>query len=235
MKKNKKKKTTAEQFIDDLISSGIPLAIELKKYFEENKNKLKEVDERFYSHIYPNKNLKWTKKYINLEIYKIISPSSFLIFDAISNLINKNNLVQISQKEIIEFTECKNKRTVSKSLKELIEKGFIAIKLKGNTKRNNIYMINPEITTIGKGNQEKLKKEFWKLTGSIYELGILKEPSKIHNFWLDLQENQSYIIGYDKIQINDEIISFNKLSERKITQKKSSVNYPKYTDENKQI
>lgn len=228
MKKNKSKKTTTEQFIDDLISSGVPLGNELKKYFKKNKNKLKEVDERFYRHIYPQKNLKWTKNYINLEIYKIINSNSFLIFSAISSLINKNNLIQISQKEIIELTECKNKRTISKCLKELIEKGFIVIKLKGNTKRNNIYMINPELTIIGTGNQEKLKKEFWKLTGSIYELGILKEPSKIHNFWIDLKENQSYIIGYDKIQVDDETIHFNKLSEKKI-----SVNSPKSTDKNK--
>ena len=91
-------------------------------------------------------------------------------------------------------------------------------------------MINPELATIGTGNQEKLKKEFWELTGSTYELGLLKEPSKIHSFWLDLQEKQSYIVGYDKIQVDNETIHFNKLSEKKI-----SVNSPKSTDKNKQI
>ena len=214
------KKTTTEQFIDDLISSGIPLGNELKKYFKENKEKLKEVDKKFYSHIYPNKNLKWSKHYIKIELHKNIKANSFMIFNAISNLINKNNLVKISKKEIIEITNIKDLKTISKSINELIEKGFITVKLKGNKQRNTIYMINPELIIIGTGNQNKLKKEFWELTGSKYKLDILNEPSKIHNNWLNMIENENYIIGYDKIQIDDEIISFNKLSSKEKQNKK---------------
>lgn len=206
------KKTTTEQFIDDLISSGIPLGNELKEYFKKNREKLKEVDKKFYSHIYPNKNLKWSKHYIKIELHKNIKSNSFMIFNAISNLINKNNLVQISQKEIKEITNVKDLKTISKSINELIEKGFITIKLQGNKQRNTIYMINPELVTIGTGNQNKLKKEFWEITGSKYKLNILEAPSKIHINWLNMLENQNFIIGYDKIQIDDKIISFNKIS-----------------------
>lgn len=215
----KNKKTTTEQFIDDLISLGIPLGNDLKEYFKQNKKKLKEVDEKFYSHIYPNKNLKWTKNYIKIELHKNINSNSFMIFNAISNLINKNNLIQISQKEIIEITNIKDLKTISKNFNELIEKGFITIKLKGNTKRNTIYMINPELVTIGTGNQEKLKKEFWELTGSKYKLNTLENPSKIHFNWLNMIENENYIIGYDKIQIDDKIIHFNKLSKKEKSSK----------------
>lgn len=223
------KKTTTEQFIDDLITSGIPLGEELKKYFEKNKKKLKEVDKKFYSHIYPNKSLKWSKHYIKIELHKNIKANSFMIFNAISNLINKNNLVQISQKEIIEITNVKDLKTISKSINELIEKGFITIKLKGNKQRNTIYMINPELITIGTGRQEKLKKEFWEITGSKYKMNDLKTPSKIHNNWLNMIENQNYIIGYDKIQVNDEIINFNKLS---IKEKQKKMSAQKSTDTN---
>lgn len=223
------KKTTTEQFIDDLITSGIPLGEELKKYFEKNKKKLKEVDKKFYSHIYPNKSLKWSKHYIKIELHKNIKANSFMIFNAISNLINKNNLVQISQKEIIEITNIKDLKTISKSINELIEKGFITIKLKGNKQRNTIYMINPELITIGTGRQEKLKKEFWEITGSKYKMNDLKTPSKIHNNWLNMIENQNYIIGYDKIQVNDEIINFNKLS---IKEKQKKMSAQESTDTN---
>lgn len=208
------KKTTTEQFIDDLISSGIPLGNDLKEYFKQNKTKLKEVDKKFYSHIYPQKNLNWNKNYINnLEIMKIINTYSISIFTTISKLISKNNLIQISLTDIINLTNYSKDR-ISKSINELIEKGFITIKLKGEPKnsRATIYMLNPELVTIGTGNQNKLKKEFWELTGSIYENGELVKLSEVHKKWLDYQENQAYIIGYDKIEVDNNIIHFNKLS-----------------------
>lgn len=223
------KKTTTEQFIDDLISSGVPLGNELKKYFQENKNKLKEVNEKFYNHIYPQHKLNWNKTYIdNLELCKLINSKSFGIFNAISKLTNKNNLIQISNTEIINITGY-SKQTIINCINELIEKGLITIKLKGETKtsRATIYMINPELITIGTGKREQLKKEFWKITGSIYKNGILKEMSNVHKKWIDFQENQAYIIGYDKIQIDNEIIYFNKLSKKE----KSSINFGEHTDE----
>ena len=89
--KNKKKKTTTEQFIDDLIASGIPLGNELKKYFQENKDKLKEVDEKFYSHIYPQIKLNWCKLYNNnLEITKKTDKASINILNILYKLINRN-------------------------------------------------------------------------------------------------------------------------------------------------
>lgn len=211
---NKNKKTTTEQFIDDLIFSGIPLGNDLKKYFKQNKNKLKEVDEIFYSHLYPQHKLSWNKNYIiNFEIMKIIDTYSVSIFTTISKLINKNNLIQLSLTDIINITNY-SKPKIIKSINELIKKGFIAIKLKGKpkTSRATIYMINPELTTIGTGNQNKLKKEFWELTGSIYENGELVKLSEVHKKWLDYQENQAYIIGYDKIEVDNNTIYFNKLS-----------------------
>lgn len=222
--KNKNKKTTTEQFIDDLIASGVPLGNELKKYFQENKNKLKEVDEKFYNHIYPQHKLNWNKTYINnLELCKALNTKSFSILNSISKLINKNNLIQISNTEIINITGY-SKQTVINSINELIKKGFITIKLKGEpkTSRATIYMINPELVTIGTGNQTQLKKEFWQLTGSKYKLNTLEKPSKIHTNWLDMIENENYIIGYDKIQIDNEIIYFNKLSPKEKQKKMSA-------------
>ena len=211
---SKIKKTTTEQFIDDLISSGIPLGNELKEYFKQNKIKLKEVDEKFYRHLYPQNKLNWTKNYINnLEMYKLLNAKSIGIFNILSKLINKNNLIQISITELKKLLKYDDK-TIIKSINELIEKGFVVIKLKGEpkTSRATIYMINPELTTIGTGNQEKLKREYWTITGSIYESGELLKLSEVHKKWLDYQENQAYIIGYDKIEVDNNIIHFNKLS-----------------------
>ena len=151
-----------------------------------------------------------TEQFID-ELCKLINSKSFGIFNAISKLTNKNNLIQISNTEIINITGY-SKQTIINCINELIEKGFITIKLKGETKtsRATIYMINPEL-----------------ITGSIYKNGILKEMSNVHKKWIDFQENQAYIIGYDKIQIDNEIIYFNKLSKKE----KSSINFGEHTDE----
>ena len=223
----KEKKTSIEQAIDDLLSSGIPENIslgKLKEYLKENKKDLSKAEKKFKNHLYPQHKLNWNKNYINnLELCKLLNAKSFSIFNSISKLINKNNLIQISNTEIVNITNF-SKQTVINSINELIEKGFITIKLKGEPKnsRATIYMINPELTTIGTGNQTQLKKEFWELTGSKYKLNILENPSKIHINWLDVTENQNYIIGYDKIQIDDEIINFNKLSIKEKQKKMSA-------------
>lgn len=220
----KEKKTSIEQAIDDLLSSGIPENIslsKLKKYLKENKKILDKAEEKFKSHIYPQYKLNWNKNYINnFEIMKGIDTYSISIFTIISKLINKNNLIQLSLIDIINITNY-SKPKIIKSINELIEKGFIAIKLKGDpkTSKATIYMINPELVTIGTGNQNKLKKEFWKLTGSKYNLNNLEKPSKIHINWFDMIENKNYIIGYNKIQIDDEIIHFNKLSKKEKSSK----------------
>lgn len=223
----KEKKTSIEQAIDDLLSSGVPENIslgKLKEYLRENKKNLDKAEEKFKSHIYPQHKLNWNKNYINnFEIMKEIDTYSISIFTIISKLINKNNLIQLSLIDIINITNY-SKPKIIKSINELIEKGFIAIKLKGEPKnsRSTIYMLNPELVTIGTGKQEKLKKEFWQLTGSKYKLNILNEPSKIHIDWLNIIENKNYIIGYDKIQIDDKIIHFNKLSVKEKQNKKMS-------------
>lgn len=216
----KEKKTSIEQAIDDLLSSGIPENItlgKLKDYLNKNKKDLIKAEDKFKNHLYPQYKLNWNKTYItNLEIYKSLGTKSIGIFNILNKLINKNNLVQISKSELKNILKYDDK-TIIKSINELIEKGFIAIKLKGEpkTSRATIYMINPELVTIGTGNQTQLKKEFWKLTGSKYKLNTLEKPSKIHINWFDMIENENYIIGYDKIQIDDEIIYFNKLSPKK--------------------
>ena len=223
----KEKKTSIEQAIEDLLSSGIPENIplgKLKEYLKEHKKNLDKAENKFKNHLYPQYKLNWNKNYINnFEIMKIIDAYSISIFTTISKLINKNNLIQLSLTDIINITNY-SKHKIIKSIDELIEKGFIAIKLKGEPKtaRATIYMLNPELVTIGTGNQEKLKKEFWQLTGSKYKLNTLNEPSKIHISWLDIIENQNYIIGYDKLQIDDEIINFNKLSPKEKQNKKMS-------------
>lgn len=220
----KEKKTSIEQAIDDLLSSGIPENItlgKLKDYLNKNKKDLIKAEDRFKNHLYPQYKLNWNKTYItNIEIYKSLGAKSIGIFNILNKLINKNNLVQISKSELKNILKYDDK-TIIKSINELIEKGFIAIKLKGESKtsRATIYMINPELVTIGTGNQEKLKKEFWQLTGSKYKLNILNEPSKIHINWLNIIENKNYIIGYDKIQIDDKIIHFNKLSKKEKSSK----------------
>lgn len=220
----KEKKTSIEQAIDDLLFSGIPENItlgKLKDYLNQNKKYLIKAEDRFKNHLYPQYKLNWNKTYItNLEIYKSLGAKSIGIFNILNKLINKNNLVQISKNELKNILKYDDK-TIIKSIDELIKKGFIAIKLKGESKtsRATIYMINPELVTIGTGSQEKLKKEFWQLTGSKYKLNILNEPSKIHIDWLNIIENKNYIIGYDKIQIDDKIIHFNKLSKKEKSSK----------------
>ena len=38
----------------------------------------------------------------------------------------------------------------SKALGELMENGYIVLVIDGNTRRSPVYMINPEIATVGK-------------------------------------------------------------------------------------
>lgn len=224
----KQKKTSIEQALDDLIKVGVPNVEEIKKYLKENINELNKAEKLFQNHIYPNKNLKWIKLYKqNLEISKYISTTSFSIFNCILKLINKDNLIQISHKEISKIANIKNKTYISNSINELIINGFITVKIKGNTRRNTIYMINPELVTIGTGNQELLKIKFWKLTGTEYKNNNIINYSKIHKNWINLNTKQNYIVGYDKLEINNETIYFNKLSQKE----KTSVPLLKNTDE----
>ena len=63
----KEKKTSIEQAIDDLLSSGIPENItlgKLKDYLNQNKKDLIKAEDKFKNHLYPQYKLNWNKTYI---------------------------------------------------------------------------------------------------------------------------------------------------------------------------
>lgn len=115
-----------------------------------------------------------------------------------------------------------NKRTISDSLKSLIDKGYIAIKLLGNSRNANVYMVNPLFATVGTGNQKLFLNEFWKLTGDIYDKSGYQvvERSLPHFGFSNTHKEQTYSRGHNRQETINGVVYFNKINPPK--NKKSS-------------
>lgn len=129
--------------------------------------------------------------------------------------MNTGNLIQITQDELMEITNVGNKKTVREALKELQEQGFIAVKLKGNTRRGTIFMVNPQVAQCG-AERPGMERNFWMLTGTVYDSGRISKYSKPHDTWNKKTKKRNYSIGYGKQDTTKGEIRFAKINEPKI-------------------
>lgn len=209
------KVTSIEQALIDLKKAGGSSSYidYLLDELKSSKELLEQSEELFHSHLYPDKSINWFKHYNSYEFERILNPYEFKILTLMAKNMNISNLIQISQNDLKAITGL-NKRTISDSLKNLIDNGYIAIKLLGNSRNANVYMVNPLFATVGTGNQELLTNEFWKLTGDIYDNTGYKviEKSLPHFRFNNISKEQTYSRGHNRQETTDGIIYFNKIN-----------------------
>lgn len=209
------KMTSIEQALIDLKKAGGSSAYidYLLDELKNSKELLEQSEELFHGHLYPDKSINWYKNYNNFEFERILNPYDFAILAGMAKNMNISNLIQVSQNDLKIITNF-NKRTISDSLKSLIDNGYIAIKLLGNSRNANVYMVNPLFATVGTGNQKLLLIEFWKLTGDIYDKSDYKlvEKSLPHFRFENNHNRQTYSRGRDRQETTDGIIYFNKIN-----------------------
>lgn len=209
------KVTSIEQALIDLKKAGGSSAYidYLLDELKNSKELLEQSEELFHGHLYPDKNLEWIKLFNDFELENYISPSCNAIFTVMAKNMRVSNLIQVSQNDLTIMTGA-DKKTVSKCLKELIDKGCIAIKIFGNRRNANVYMINPLLALVGTGNQKLLLKEFWILTGDIYDKSGYKliERSLPHFKFDNHCNKKTYSRGYNRQETTAGIIYFNKIN-----------------------
>ncbi|HBI62797.1 MAG TPA: hypothetical protein DDY31_16590 [Lachnospiraceae bacterium] len=196
---------------------------------EDYPKMLAEADKKFSSHKYPHHSIVFLKITNKIEFFNILSPKAVIVLNAMCCTMNTGNLIQITQDDLLNITNLGNKKTIKEALMELLEKGFIAIRLKGNTRRGTVYMVNPLVARCGKEIPE-LEKVFWTLTGTKYD-GKITEYSNPHDTWKENVKKRTYSIGYGKQDTTSGEIRFGKINEPKIKTKKGS---PEATDEPKE-
>ena len=213
---------TSIQMLKDLRSVGCSsiLVDQLLDELQNDAKKLNDVEELFKSHQYPNKSITWIKRFIEIDYQSCLSEYGIKVFDFMQvHMRNGSNLLQISLNDLLLVLDSKSKHTIQNALNELIEKGFIAIKIKGKGRISSVYMINPQIAIKGNCNVDYLIREFWKLSGTTYKeySNDVEEYSKPHSNFIDfLARSKPYSMGYDKQESSNGTLYFNKINPPKI-------------------
>lgn len=161
------------------------------------------TDKLFDTHRYPDNSIFWTKHRRDNELQRILSPEEKLILDTFEQYMNQSNLLQISSRMLVKCTGL-NDRTVRKCLDLLIEKGCLAVHTNGPSNKAKIYMLNPEIATVGTPTSWVTETNFWKLTGSTYDFGKngrleLTQPSATQIKWVELTSVRMFDVGTESI------------------------------------
>lgn len=215
MKKNKQKKTSIMQALEDLKSSGgdIEAVNKLIYQLEENKELQEVVEKIFRNRLYPEKSLTWLKLRGDVEFSRFLSPNAVTILIAMCQNMRQGNLLQISQRKIMAITSISSPKAVVKALDELISVGAIAVRLKGTSHRSPVYMVNPEIATVGTENK-KLEFVFWKYSDKSDK--VLEGYENPRDKWKTLTKFRTYSKGYDKQEDGTGTVYFNKINEPNI-------------------
>lgn len=225
--------SSIKQVLLDMKSAGFnPLLIDdLLCEFEDEPVKAEEAERIYLSHQYPQHSIVFVKVSKEIEFFNILTPKAVVVLDAMCSTMNTGNLIQITQDDLMNITNLGNKKTIKEALVELQENGFITIKLKGNTRRGTVYMVNPLVATCGKKKTD-LEKVFWKETGTNYDGPKRKtEYSKPHVAWNENTNKRTYSNGYGNLDTTKGEIRFGKINEPKIHIKKGSSVAPDEPDD----
>lgn len=225
--------SSIKQVLLDMKSAGFnPLLIDdLLGEFEDEPGKAEEAERIYLSHQYPQRSIVFFKVSNKIEFFKILSPKAVVVLNAMCSTMNTGNLIQITQDDLLNITNLGNKKTIREALIELQENGFVVVKLKGNTRRGTVYMINPLVATSGTKKTD-LEKIFWKLTGTNYDgLRRTTKYSKPHATWDENIKKRTYSNGYGKLDTTKGEIRFGKINEPQIHIKKGSPVAPDEPDD----
>lgn len=181
---------------------------------------LQDADNLFKSHQYPKHVLDWCKVKNDVEFSRFLSPKATALLTAMYQNMWVRNLIQLSHRDIIRIAKIGSLSSVRTALDELIENGCIAVKLKGTTRRPDIYMVNPLIATVG-SEILHLEEDFWELTGTKYYYDkesdkIRAKYSKPHKKWKELTANRTYSKGRNSLEVKNCWLTFYKINEAPI-------------------
>lgn len=201
------------QALLDAKDNGFPAVLvnPLLDFADKNKSILKEADAVFKKRNYPKGALRWSRIYNDFEYESFLSTNEFLVLIFMVKNMATNNLIQVSQQDIVSYTTMRSKGAVNSVLHSLISKGCIAVKFQGNNRQKAVYMINPLLGTVGVEHKNSLAKTFWELTGTQFkDKEKDTEHSEPHKKWLELTMEQHYYRGRN----SRENISFIEIKEK---------------------
>lgn len=246
MKPNKNNSSIMQALLDLKASGGDANSIAiLTQQLENNNTILEDADRLFDKHQHPEYVLTWCKLYGNVEFSRFLSVNALAVLIAMCQNMNHWNSLQISYRDIVNITALNSLKSVKPALQELIEKGCIAVQVPGTTKRPTVYMVNPEIATVGSGIP-KLKDIFWELaednsstddekTADANKEGKVNtdnkessdtnneddsksddEESGIQGRWRTITGKRTYAKGTDFLEIGTRRYSFNRIKEPRL-------------------
>lgn len=193
---------------------GLPEFLELyKKIEKESPNRLREWEAKFNSHKYPEDRLTWVK-YYNYENSKAVTELNSItggtlaqaLLGLIIQNINQENLVQISLR-ICGYLLHVSKPTVTKSIKILIDHGYIAaVKTDGINTDGTIYMLNPDIAIVGSANQKVLQSKWLSIFEASQNFDPVNQYSRlshskevIRTTYSTFKDSEGNIITYNSL------------------------------------
>lgn len=234
---NEEHSSIKQALLDLKASGGDANAIDiLIRQIGVQKNILADADELFRKRMYPNSVLKWLKLHSDIEFTRFLSPNALMILIVMCQNMLHGNLLQINYRELMEITNIKSIKYIKPALDELIHTGCIMVRIPGTTRRSAVYMINPEIATIGK-DSPGLTYIFWKQVRQYniekgidkeneeeieknFEIDLLKKPeSSTLTNWEKLTKERTYSKGTDHLEEDSHKVFFGKINEPKIKRK----------------
>lgn len=175
IKPNKENSSVKQALLDLKSSGGDANAIDiLLDEIERNETLREEADKLFQSHQYPEHSLNWCKLQGDVEFTRFLSPNAVVILITMCQNMHTNNLIQISCRNLLEITHISSPKAIQSAIMELLRKGCITEMVESSGRRPAIYMVNPDIATVGK-KKPFLKSLFW---DKVYEFCPTDEDPK---------------------------------------------------------
>lgn len=146
-------------------SSVIQLLLDMEKFgfdtvtmrqeLARDPKRLREVEDYFESHLYPDKSIAWTRltKYEGFRALLELSDAALRIMILMIQIAPQSSLVSLSVRGIGNQFHMSNS-TVQNGIAELVEHGFIAVVRPGSGRRAPIWMIHPDLAISGKPIRE---------------------------------------------------------------------------------
>lgn len=161
-KPNNENSTVKQVLLDLKASGGDAEAIDLLiSQIEQDHTLRGNADKLFQSHQYPEHSLNWFKLQGDIEFPRFLSPNAMTILIAMCQNMQTDNLLQVSRRDLIDITHLTSLKAVQPALKELVQNGCITEVIEASGRRSAVYMVNPEIATVGK-KKPHLTYLFWK-------------------------------------------------------------------------
>lgn len=253
-KPNKENSAIKQALLDLKKAGGTAECIDiLIRQIEQDNDLLKNADELFKSHRYPDSSLDWFKLHSDIEFARFLSTNALMVLIAMCQNMNHGNLLQVSYRDLAAITHITSLKAIRPALQELENCGCVTVRINGTTRRSTVYMINPEIATVGT-ETKGLTYIFWKIVrenciaagkdredDTDYgepqknkEINWNEYPeSSIRDTWESLTKERTYSKGLDRLEVESQKIYFGKINEPKIKKKTKAKSLPKNTD-NKQ-